>query len=135
MKPELIIIEDDLCEQYFLNKILSEKIQLVKYIIKSNIIDGWDYIFQNAYKPQIILLDLNFPGDSGFDLLKKIKFHQETKNLPVIIYTHSTNPQDIYEAYNLGANSYVNKPIGLKSTETTILNIIKYWFDNNVQGQ
>jgi two-component system response regulator len=61
--------------------------------------------------PQLILLDINLPDISGIDLLKRIKKDEELQDIPVVILTGSNEDQDIQKSYDLGAGSYLVKPI------------------------
>ena len=61
--------------------------------------------------PQLILLDINLPDMSGIDLLKSIKKEDKFKDIPVVILTGSNEDQDIQKSYDLGARSYLVKPI------------------------
>lgn len=71
-------------------------------------------ILQNsapAELPHLLLLDLNLPDISGIDLLKRIKKEDNFKDIPVVILTGSNEDQDIQKSYDLGAKSYLVKPI------------------------
>ncbi|MDF1538770.1 MAG: response regulator [Candidatus Thorarchaeota archaeon] len=61
--------------------------------------------------PVVILLDLNMPRMGGQECLKEIRSDNALKSLPVVILTSSSEDQDIMESYNLGANSYIRKPV------------------------
>jgi CheY-like chemotaxis protein len=61
--------------------------------------------------PQLILLDINLPDISGIDLLRRIKKDDELRGIPVVILTGSNEDQDIQKSYDLGAGSYLVKPI------------------------
>ncbi len=61
--------------------------------------------------PELILLDINLPDISGIDLLTLIKKEQRLKDIPVVILTGSNEDQDIQKCYDLGASSYLVKPI------------------------
>ena len=60
--------------------------------------------------PELILLDLNLPGRSGFDLLRTVRNETAFRNVPVVIVSSSENADDIERAYELAANAYVTKP-------------------------
>jgi CheY-like chemotaxis protein len=62
--------------------------------------------------PSIIISDLNLPGESGLDLLKRVRSHPETADIGFIMYTSSKKPEDLYRAFELGANFYVDKAGG-----------------------
>lgn len=71
--------------------------------------------------PRLIVLDLNLPRKSGFEILKDIKCNETLKRIPVIVLSSSSNPDDIARAYDLHANCYLTKPVGFDP----FLNIVK----------
>ncbi|MBQ4811166.1 two-component system response regulator [Pseudoalteromonas luteoviolacea] len=79
-------------------------------------------------KPAIILLDLNLPGLDGRHVLKKIKQDKRLCNIPVVVLTTSNDEKDIEECYELGANTYIQKPVKLDSLFEAIQKLKDYWF-------
>src|ERR1041385_1656730 len=61
--------------------------------------------------PQMVLLDLKLPKIDGLEVLKTIRSDERTRRLPVVIFTSSSEEEDMIKSYNLGANSYVRKPV------------------------
>ncbi len=84
--------------------------------------------FTNAAPPDLILLDLNMPRTDGFTVLEKVKNHPVLKRIPVIVLTNSSAPSDIQKSYDLHANSYVLKPMGLDEMTHTVTLIEDFWF-------
>ncbi|MEO1257284.1 MAG: response regulator [Bacteroidota bacterium] len=78
-----------------------------------------------------ILLDLNMPAISGFDVLKMLAAHKEWSWLPTIVLTSSSNQKDILASYELGANAYVTKPILMDDLNKIIAHIHKFWGEEN----
>src|SRR5881275_2601002 len=68
----------------------------------------------SAPRPSVILLDLNLPGPDGREVLAEIKQTDALKSIPVIVLTTSTDDRDIQGCYQMGANSYVKKPVDLE---------------------
>ena len=77
--------------------------------------------------PSVILLDLDLPKVGGLEVLRRLKSHDEFKTIPVIMLTNSGAQQDINEAYQLGANSYVQKPMDFGSYRELANQIEHYW--------
>jgi CheY-like chemotaxis protein len=79
--------------------------------------------------PAIVLLDLNLPGTDGRTVLSKLKQDALLHSIPVIIFSTSSNERDIAECYQLGANSYLTKPIEYAALEEKIRVTIQYWLE------
>jgi CheY-like chemotaxis protein len=77
--------------------------------------------------PLMVLLDINLPKINGLDVLRGIRSHERTKYLPVVVLTTSSEERDIVESYNLGANSYVRKPVVFESFIDAIRVLGLYW--------
>ncbi len=77
--------------------------------------------------PKVVLLDLKLPKVSGLEVLKEIKTNPRTKKIPVVIVTSSREDPDIKEAYALGANSYVVKPVDFEQFFEAMNNLGLYW--------
>lgn len=82
--------------------------------------------------PALVLLDLKLPLVSGIEVLKWIRAHPQLHSLIVIIFTSSTEPRDIAEAYRAGANSYLVKPSNLSTLTELAGGIRSYWLRLNV---
>ena len=95
--------------------------------------EALDYLQQqeakDAIKPGIILLDLNLPGIDGRDVLKTLKSHATMKNIPIVVLTTSNDERDIQACYDLGANTYIQKPVGLENFFDAIQKLKEYWFE------
>lgn len=83
--------------------------------------------FEEAPKPDLILLDIKMPGMSGQEVLKYIKEHPEFKRIPVVILTSSDSDKDILLSYSLHANAYINKPVGIKEIEKIVGVLEDFW--------
>lgn len=80
-------------------------------------------------RPGIILLDLNMPKMDGREALQVIKNDPELRRIPVIIMTTSKADQDILKSYDLGANSYVTKPVTFDELVEVVRGFGRYWFE------
>ncbi len=81
----------------------------------------------NKEKPDIIFLDLNMPKKDGREVLQEIKSHTKYKSIPIIVLTTSQAKVDIQMTYNLGANSFIQKPFKYADFHTIMENCFKYW--------
>lgn len=80
--------------------------------------------------PQLILLDINLPRLNGHEVLRALKTHDQFRHVPVIIFTTSTNSNDIYQCYREYANSYLSKPMDLAEYYQVVHEIEKYWLQS-----
>jgi CheY-like chemotaxis protein len=84
--------------------------------------------------PTVILLDLKLPKVSGLEVLRAIRAHSDFGIVPVVILTSSAEDQDIHEAYSLGANSYIVKPVDFDKFIDVARQIELYWTVLNIPG-
>jgi len=77
--------------------------------------------------PELIVLDLKLPKISGLDLLRRIRAHDSTRFVPVVVLTSSDHDVDIATSYGLGANSYVRKPIDFDEFMDSLRRMSVYW--------
>jgi len=97
--------------------------------------EALDYLFgAGAYAgrdtgqmPAVILLDLKLPRLDGLEILKRIRGHDLTKRLPVVVLTSSREEQDEAMSYNLGANSYIRKPVDFHQFAEAVKTLGLYW--------
>jgi CheY-like chemotaxis protein len=82
-----------------------------------------------ATHPGLILLDLNMPKKDGVEALKEIKSDPKLRRIPVVVLTTSKAEEDIYNTYDLGANSFIIKPANFASLVEVMKTLGKYWFE------
>jgi CheY-like chemotaxis protein len=80
-------------------------------------------------RPGLILLDLNMPRKDGREALAEIKADPQLRRIPVVVLTTSKAEEDILRSYDLGANSYVTKPVTFDGLVSAIKILGQYWFD------
>lgn len=132
----ILIAEDDADDRFLLQTAFEENgftdtlefvengIELIDYL--SNILNKRTLDVQF---PGFILLDLNMPKKDGREVLKEIKQHPELKKIPVIIFTTTKNEHEIRRCYELGANTYVVKPVSFDALVRVIREIRGYWLN------
>jgi CheY-like chemotaxis protein len=77
--------------------------------------------------PKVILLDLKLPKVDGLDVLRRLKTHPHAKFIPIVVLTSSKEHCDVVESYNLGANSYIVKPVNFETFVTAVQQLGSYW--------
>jgi CheY-like chemotaxis protein len=82
----------------------------------------------NTPLPDLILLDLNMPKKDGREALREIKANPHLRHIPVVVLTTSSLDSDIYRSYDIGANSYITKPVTFESLVDILNTLGKYWF-------
>jgi two-component system, response regulator len=82
-------------------------------------------------RPKLILLDLKLPRLDGHEVLKRIKGDPRTRGIPVVILTSSAEERDVMRTYEVGANSYIVKPVDFEQFTESIRDIGKYWLEIN----
>ena len=85
------------------------------------------YAGRTSEAPKVVLLDLKRPKVGGLEVLQRIKVDARTRHIPVVVLTSSRDDRDLEEAYRLGANSYVVKPVDFKNFAEAVRQIGLYW--------
>jgi len=87
----------------------------------------------SAPRPKVVLLDLGLPLVRGLEVLRQIKADPRTRTIPIVVLTSSSEEQDKIESYQLGANSYITKPIDFSQFTESVRQIGMYWVLLNEQ--
>src|ERR1700688_3277363 len=77
--------------------------------------------------PKLVLLDLKLPKVDGLEVLRQIKSDSRTRHIPIVIMTSSKEERDMVSGYELGANSYIQKPVDFDQFRETVKNVGLYW--------
>ena len=132
---EILLVEDNLADvELTLHALrhnnLANRIQVVR--------DGeeaLDFVFcrgafdrrNSDHQPKLILLDLKLPKVDGIEVLRQIKANLRTKPIPVIVLTSSKEERDVVQSYQLGVNSYIQKPVDFDQFCETVKQLGLYW--------
>lgn len=138
-KPKLLLVEDDPADAELTLLSLREEGLNTDYEIARDGAEALDFIFRRGtYKsrapgdqPCLILLDLKLPRVSGHEVLRAVKADDRTRTIPVVVLTSSNQERDVTECYQLGANSYVQKPADLREFRETVRLCGAYWLNVN----
>ena len=132
---EIILVDDNpddaglalmaLAKHNLTNKILHLKNgdEALKFVFEGAEFEGMTY---NGH-PKVILLDLKMPKIDGIEVLRRLKGDAATKSIPVVILTSSAEDPDIKTCYDLGANSYIVKPIEFENFSVVVAELGFYW--------
>ena len=79
----------------------------------------------------VVMLDLRMPGLGGLEVLRQIRAHERTRELPVVVVSTSNQPEDVARSYELGANSYVVKRLDAEAPGGYVVDAARYWVELN----
>jgi two-component system, response regulator len=136
MQKKVILLVEDNPSDIGLTKRAFEKHRIRNDLVVAE--DGQealDYLFgtgahagrDTSVMPAVILMDLKLPKVDGLEALRRIRGHDMTKRLPVVILTSSRADQDVAMSYDLGANSYIRKPVDFEQFAEAVRALDLYW--------
>ena len=131
----ILLVEDNPDDEALTLRALSKSNIANEVVVARDGVEAWDYLMgtgayagrETAAMPQLILLDLKLPKLDGLGLLRRVRNEERTKLLPVVILTSSNEEQDRVDSYDLGANSYVRKPVDFKQFVDAAQQLGLYW--------
>lgn len=128
----ILFIEDNRDDRELTIKALVEQGVRNRIVVAKDGEEALDY-FDGAEKerPCLVLLDLKLPKVSGLDVLRAIRANPSYSAVPVVIFTSSKEQRDLVESYELGANSYVQKPISVAQFDQALRTLGIYWLSFN----
>ena len=129
---DILLVEDNPGDVRLTMEALKEAKVLNNLVVVPDGVEALAYLnrqgtYRRAPRPDLILLDLNLPKMDGRTLLEEIKESSELRRIPVVILTSSKAEEDIIKAYNLHANCYVTKPVGLEQFVQVLRSIEDFW--------
>ena len=136
MKKSIILLVEDNPDDVTLTLRAFEKSKLAnEVVIAQDGVEALDYLFatgayagrDTSVMPQLVLLDLKLPKLDGMEVLRRMRAEDRTRVLPVVILTSSKEEQDVVNGYNLGANSYIRKPVDFAQFSDAIVQLGLYW--------
>jgi two-component system, response regulator len=136
MNDKIILLVEDNPSDIGLTKRALEKHRITnQLVVAENGQEALDYLFGTGAHagrdvtdlPTVVLLDLKMPKLNGLEVLRRIRDNPRTKRLPVVILTTSKDEQDILNSYDLGANSYIRKPVDFHQFAEALRQLGLYW--------
>lgn len=128
-RKEILLIEDSNSDSRLVLQALDKNIRRKRVVTSMDGDQAMAYLkkLKAEPKPDLILLDLNLPKKTGFQVLTECKSDANLKCIPVVIFTTSQSKSDIKRCYELGANSFITKPFDLNDFQRAIELIEEYW--------
>ena len=135
----ILLIEDNRDDEALTLRALSKNNIRNEVNVARDGAEALDYLFGTGSHagrtpgsmPQVILLDLKLPKIDGLEVLRRLRLDDRTRLLPVVILTSSNEERDRFRGYDLGANSYVRKPIDFTEFTETVRQLGIYWLTLN----
>src|SRR5256714_7990898 len=131
----ILLVEDNRRDEVLTLRALKKSNIVNDVVVARDGVEALDYLFGTgthagrdmSIMPQLILLDLKLPKVDGLQVLQKIRAEEHTRRLPVVIFTSSSEEEDMIKSYDLGANSYVRKPVDFEQFLEATRQLGLYW--------
>jgi CheY-like chemotaxis protein len=136
-RRDLLIVDDDPAQADIFERLLREVGLEHRCYYAPSGNDALEFLrrrspFQNAPRPDLIILDLNMPGMDGCDVLREIKVDADLRCIPVIIFSATTSVEDLTRCYNESANACIQKPGDFEGGLQVVREIERFWFHTAV---
>jgi CheY-like chemotaxis protein len=131
----ILLVEDNPDDEELTIRTLKKHHIMNEVVVAHDGSEALDFLFgkgkfkgrDSRQMPVIVMLDIKLPKVSGLEVLKQIRSDKRTRLLPVVILTSSDEEKDLVESYELGANSYVRKPVNFLEFQTAVQQLTLYW--------
>jgi len=129
-RAEVLLIEDSAGDALLTGQIVAESSVPIRLVIARDGVQALGMLDDPAFQPALIILDLNIPLISGHAILER----NPRKEIPVVIFSVSSDERDVRLALALGAREYVQKPMNLEAYKEAVLGIIEKWVSPENNG-
>ena len=131
----ILLVEDNPSDVGLTQRALAKSHLANELVVAEDGQEALDYLFGSGKYagrdvseiPALVLLDLKLPRVDGLEVLRQVRADQRTHRLPVVIMTTSKEEQDVAQSYDLGANSYIRKPVDFKQFVEFVEHLGLYW--------
>ena len=130
---QILMVEDNPDDVILANEALKDgKVHCKLYVVEDGV-RAMEFLlrkgeYEDAIRPDIILLDLNLPRKDGREVLKEIKADENLRSIPIVVLTTSDAPEDIDRAYKDFVNCYITKPVDFDQFIKVVQAIESFWF-------
>jgi two-component system response regulator len=138
-RSHLILLVEDNCDDVEITLRAFRKSNVPsEIVVVRDGVEALDYMFaagapgpETNPQPDVILLDLNLPKVTGLEVLRRLRGEERTRRVPVVVLTSSNEEKDIQSSYDLGANSFVRKPVDFTQFMEVARQLGLYWLGLN----
>lgn len=136
----ILLVEDNPDDEALTLRALKKNNILNEVVVARDGVEALDYLFGTGrhsgrdtdVQPRLVLLDLKLPKIDGLEVLKRLRADRRTRLQPVVILTSSNEERDILAGYELGANSYIRKPVDFEQFMEAVRQLGLYWLALNL---
>jgi two-component system response regulator len=130
--PEpILLVEDNPDDVELTRDALADNGIANPLVVARDGVEALTYLHDADPLPRVVLLDLNMPRLGGIEVLRRMRAERRTRSIPVVILTTSDEERDLVDAYELGVNSYVQKPVGFGEFHDVVRTLGLYWLLHN----
>jgi two-component system, response regulator len=131
----ILLVEDNADDEELTVRALKRNNVTNELVVARDGVEALDYLFgtgkyagrNTAILPGLVLLDLKLPKIDGLEVLRRIRADERTRRMPVTMLTSSKQEQDVIRSYDLGANSYIRKPVDFNQFSDAVRQLGLYW--------
>jgi len=128
----VLLVEDNPDDEQLILRALKQTGITETIEVTRNGREAVDYLLGVAAPPRLVLLDLKLPKMGGLEVLQALRLDNKTRMIPVVVFTSSIEKTDVLTSYDLGANSYIRKPVDYRQLTDVVKLIVSYWLQTNV---
>ena len=134
-RNKILLIEDNPKDVELTRRALQKSNISNELVVTEDGVEALKYFFGEDGKsgiavedlPVVVLLDLKLPKIDGMEVLRRLRAHEKTKTVPVVVLTSSNEEKDLLGSYDLGANSFVRKPVNFAEFVEAVSHLGLYW--------